>query len=94
MVTFPKVLFYSKKRSENAKKQTPVLKEGGQVALFISLSNAKEFVLVAMFGSAFLAERMMGFTTSAIANALTRSEDGISGKYEDDYCHWRRATIK
>jgi len=91
---FPKVLFYSKKRSEKNKKRRPVLKKGGQVALFISLNNAKEFVLVAMFGSAYLAERMMGFTTDVIANALNHSEDGISGKYEDDFCHWRRATVK
>ena len=92
MVTFPKVLFYSKKRSENAKKQTPVLKEGGQVALFISLNNAKEFVLVAMFGSVSLASRMTGSTS--IPNALTRSEDGISGKYEDDFCHWQYVDVK
>jgi len=91
---FPKVLFFSKKRSESAKRQKPVLKEGGQVALFISRNNAKEFVLVAMFGSAYLAERMMGSTTDVIANALNHSEDGISGKYEDDFCHWRRATVK
>jgi hypothetical protein len=91
---FPKVLFYSKKRSENAKKLTPVLKEGGQVALFISRNNAKEFVLVAMFGSAYLAERMMGSSTDVISKALNQSEDGISGKYEDDFCHWRRATVK
>jgi hypothetical protein len=89
---FPKVLFFSKKRSEENKKRT-VLKKGG-VALFISLSNAKEFVLVAMFGSAYLAERMMGSSTDVISNALNKSEDGITGKYEDDFCHWRRATVK
>jgi len=96
---FTRVLFYSKKRSERAKKATPVLKKGGQgssrpVALFISLNNAKEFVLVAMFGSAYLAGRMMGFTTSAIGSALSRYEDGISGKYEDDFCHWQYVDVK
>jgi hypothetical protein len=90
---FTRVLFFLKKRSERSKKRT-VLKEGGQVALFISLNNAKEFVLVAMFGSVSLAERMMGSTTGLIEHALNRSEDGISGKYEDDFCHWRRATVK
>ncbi len=95
---FPKVLFFSKKRSESAKRRRPVMKKsdrgGRPVALFISRNNAKEFVLVAMFESAYLAERMMGSSTDLIACALTRSEDGISGKYEDDFCHWRRATVK
>ncbi len=96
---FPKVLSFSKKRSELAKRQRPVLKggrgPGGRpVALFISRNNAKEFVLVAMFGSAYLAEQMMGSTTDVIANALTRSEDGISGKYEDDFCHWQYVDVK
>jgi hypothetical protein len=96
---FPKVLSFSKKRSESAKRQTPVLKEGGQgssrpIALFISFDNAKEFVLVAMFGSAYLAERMMGTKEGLIEHALNRSEDGISGKYEDDFCHWRFADVK
>ena len=95
---FPRVPLFTKKRSANAQRVTPVLKVGGcgaksPVALRVLLNDAKEFWLVAMFESVTLAERMMGSGETTIVAALKKGHTGLSGKYLGDLCHWRRMPV-